>query len=95
MNPNDRYGISESCLHLGAKLATLTNETLAEIGGPRIRAIWKNVSNGVGDHGSFLKAFGNSVNWADEWNFRALLPSAIFLIEKYELDKPEYWKEGP
>lgn len=59
----------------------------------KVRTIWKNIANGKNEHGTFLRAFGQAVSAADELNFVAMMPTAIYLIAKYDLDKPEYREE--
>jgi hypothetical protein len=57
-----------------------------------VRTIWLNVANGVGDHGSFLRAFGRAVGAADHANFKGLAASSLYFIEKYDLNQEVYLK---
>jgi hypothetical protein len=54
-----------------------------------IRQIYREISAGVGKHGSFLTHFAEAVVRADSENFELLRPAAARLIVKYNL-KMEY-----
>lgn len=55
----------------------------------KIQNIFREVANGVGNHGSFLVSFSECIIRADSQNFYLLRPVAISLIEKYGLEKYE------
>ncbi len=52
--------------------------------------IWYNISCGVGNHGSFLKAFSEAFLRADNFNKVILLNASQELIFKYKLNKKPY-----
>ena len=56
----------------------------------KVRAIFHSIYFGVGGHGSFLKNLANAVMSADGDNFKILKPSLEEIIEKYNLNRPEY-----
>lgn len=51
----------------------------------RIIAIWKDVANGVGNQGDFLRTFAEAMIRADDENYAILCESSIALIKKYKL----------
>lgn len=55
--------------------------------------IWLNVADGVRNHGSFLRAFGQAYKAADAINRAVLEEVSMFLIEKHNLSGPEYYKQ--
>ena len=52
-----------------------------------IKSICTNVFLGRGKHGSFLRAFSESIMRADRENFEILKTPALHLISKYKLEK--------
>jgi hypothetical protein len=55
--------------------------------------IFISVTQGVGNHGSFLQSFALTLVRADYQNFALLKPVALALIDKYKLNTPTYTKE--
>ncbi|MFL6311610.1 MAG: hypothetical protein ACJ71W_05850 [Terriglobales bacterium] len=51
-----------------------------------IKAIWRDVANGVGEQGDFLRSLGSAIVLADPENFPIIRPAAIFFIRKYQLE---------
>lgn len=51
----------------------------------QVVSIFKEVANGRGDHGSFLRSFADAVVRADEENLVVLYETALKLICKYQL----------
>jgi len=56
---------------------TLTDES--------IRALYIDIANGLGNHGSFLVTFADAFLRADAENFQLLKPVAMELVRKYNL----------
>ena len=54
------------------------------------RIIFRNIFNGVGKHGHFLRAFAETLMYADIENYDLLTPVAIKLIVKYKLNVKPY-----
>lgn len=51
----------------------------------KIIAIWKDVANGVGNHGDFLRSFAEAMIRADDENYAILSVPSLMLIKKYKL----------
>ena len=49
--------------------------------------IFRDVSNGRGQHGGFLRSFAEAVTRADPGNLILLRPAMVALVEKYSLNK--------
>jgi hypothetical protein len=52
----------------------------------QVREVYARVVNGEGDHGNFLRQFGQAVLAADAENFTYLIVPAVILIRKYKLE---------
>jgi hypothetical protein len=52
-----------------------------------ILRIWREVANGRGGHGDFLRSFADAVVRADEDNFALIRPAAAALVIKYHLSE--------
>jgi hypothetical protein len=55
----------------------------------RIRACYRPVAAGVGNHGTFLRSFALAVVNADAGNFVVLKQAAQYLIKKFQLTPDE------
>lgn len=55
--------------------------------------IWRNVLNGIGEHGGFLRSFGEAFVRADLFNKALLNYASLRLIQTYALSGPEYREE--
>jgi hypothetical protein len=76
---------SENAAHAYAMQVGLT--PAAAPSDDQIKTIWRNVANGVGSQGDFLRWLGSAIVNADPENFPILRPVAIFFINKYQLEK--------
>jgi hypothetical protein len=52
----------------------------------QIRAIWRDIANGVASQGDFLRCLGSAIVFADPENFPIIRQAAIFFIRKYQLE---------
>lgn len=50
-----------------------------------IRTLFISICDGLGDHGGFLRNYGDAIAYADHENFELLRPASEALILKYNL----------
>ena len=60
----------------------MTNET--------VLTIFRNIANGVGGHGSFLRNLADTVRSADSENLNVMMPFLVYIIVKYKLTEKGY-----